>query len=363
MPRKLPPNVERNHVKGHAYLSFRIGKGPRIRLPDDPTSQEFREAYAAAMTGEIANKPTVKKDGPGTIGALITSYKQSGKFKGLGETSKDGYMSRLEAIRVAHGHRAVAAMTKDRINTFILDPLADRPGAALDTLKKLRILIKHAIDKSWLKHDPSIGIKRPKGNEIRAWTDAELTAFERRWPTGTKQRTAYALMLNMGTARIDTHLLTWHQVDDGACYKRHKTGIAIDMAVSEDLQKALEATPRKHVTVVNTEYGKPYTVDGFSRFMRDAITAAGLPLDCQPHGLRKTLGRLLADAGASAHDIMAALGHTTLTEAERYTREADRKRGGKRAVTKLNEHRKNKTPQTTPESLGKITKTERKSEW
>jgi integrase len=61
--------------------------------------------------------------------------------------------------------------------------------------------------------------------------------------------------------------------------------------------------------------------------MRDAITAAGLPLSCQPHGLRKTLGRLLADAGASAHDIVAALGHTTLAEAERYTREADRRRG------------------------------------
>src|SRR6478672_8755102 len=55
------------------------------------------------------------------------------------------------------------------------------------------------------------------------------------------------------------------------------------------------------------------TLNGFSGFMRDAIRAAGLPLDCKPHGLRKTLGRLLADAGASAHDIMAALGHTTLT--------------------------------------------------
>lgn len=362
MPRKLPPNVERNHVKGHTYLSFRIGKGPRIRLPDDPTSQEFRDAYATAMAGETPNKPTVKTDGHGTIGALITSYKQSGQFKALGETSKAGYMSRLEAIRVEHGHRAVAGLTKDRINTFILDPLADRPGAALDTLKKLRILIKHAVDKHWLKYDPSVGIKRPKGKEIRAWTDAELTAFERRWPIGTKHRAAYSLMLNMGTARIDTHLLTWHQVDDGVCYKRHKTGVAVDMAVSEDLQKALEAAPRKHVTVINTEYGKPYTVDGFSRFMRDAITAAGLPLDCQPHGLRKTLGRMLADAGASAHDIMAALGHTTLAEAERYTREADRRRGGKRAVVKLNEHRKNKSPQTASESLGKIVKTERKSE-
>jgi integrase len=102
--------------------------------------------------------------------------------------------------------------------------------------------------------------------------------------------------------------------------------------VSEELQKALEATPRKHVTVINTEYGKPFTVDGFSGFMRDAIRAAGLPPSCQPHGSRKTVGRLLADTGATAHDIMAALGHTTLTEAERYTREADRRRGGKRAA-------------------------------
>jgi len=362
MPRKLPPNVDRNHVKGHTYLSFRLGKGPRIRLPEDPTSQEFRDAYAAAMAGETAAKPTIKKDADGTIGALIASYKQTGQFTGLGETSKTGYMSRLESIRVAHGHRSVAGLTKERIQSFILDPLADRPGAALDTIKKLRILIKHAIDKKWLKYDPSIGIKRPKGKEIRAWTDAELATYERRWPIGKKQRTAYALMLNMGTARVDTHLLTWNQVDDGATYTRHKTGVAVEMKVADDLRKALEATPRNHVCVITTAYGKPFTVDGFSGFMRDAIRAAGLPLGCQPHGLRKTLGRLLADAGATAHDIMAALGHTTLAEAERYTREADRRRGGRRAVVKLNEHRANKTPQTTSERLGKIAKKERKTE-
>jgi hypothetical protein len=49
MPRRLPPHVERNHVKGHTYLSFRKGKGARIRLPDDPLSDEFRAAYAAAL--------------------------------------------------------------------------------------------------------------------------------------------------------------------------------------------------------------------------------------------------------------------------------------------------------------------------
>jgi integrase len=276
----------------------------------------------------------------------------------LSETSKDGYSSRLEQIRVDHGHRAVAGLTKDRINSFILDPLADRPGAQLDTLKKLRILIQYAIGKTWLKHDPSLGIKRPKGKETRAWTDAELAAFERRWPLGTKQRTAYARMLNMGTARVDTHLLTWHR----GLLPAPQDPSRVDMAVSEDLEKALAATPRNHVCVITTAFGAPFTVDGFSGFMRDSIKAAGITdLSCRPHGLRKTLGRLLADAGCTANEIMGALGHKTLAEAERYTREADRRRAGRRAVLKLNDHRANKSPQTAPGRLGKIAKTEGKT--
>ena len=49
------------------------------------------------------------------------------------------------------------------------------------------------------------------------------------------------------------------------------------------------------------------------------MTEDGLPLDCRPHGLRKTLGRLLAEAGTTAKMIMSILRHTTLAEAERYT--------------------------------------------
>ncbi len=359
MPRKLPPNVERNRVKGYVYYSFRKGKGPRTRLPDYG-SAEFGAAYAAAMAGAPA-RVSPKKDASGTLGELIASYLKSAAFVALRQSSKTGYVRRLNIIREVHGHRTVAGLSRDRILTKLLEPLAGKPAAALDTLKKLRILIRHAVDKGQLKHDPSLGIKRPKTREIRAWTDAELNAFERRWPVGTKQRTAFAIMLNMGTARADAHLLTWHQVEQEANYTRLKTGVPVHMALSEELRKALEATPRTHVTIINTEFGRPFTVGGFSGFMRDAIRAAGLPLDCKPHGLRKTLGRLLADAGASTHDIQAALGHTTLAEAERYTRESDRRRGGRRAVLHLDDHRANKVTQTTSESLGKITKTERNS--
>ena len=39
---------------------------------------------------------------------------------------------------------------------------------------------------------------------------------------------------------------------------------------------------------------------------------------------------------------MAALGHLTLAEASRYTREADRRRGGRQAIVKLEDHKANR---------------------
>jgi enterobacteria phage integrase len=69
----------------------------------------------------------------------------------------------------------------------------------------------------------------------------------------------------------------------------------------------------------------------------------------------------MADAGCTAHEIMAALGHTTLQEAERYTREADRRRGGRQAVVKLEAHTANRAAQTTFERFGNTSKEKVKS--
>src|SRR5205085_11563320 len=154
--------------------------------------------------------------------------------------------------------------------------------------------------------------------------------------------------------RVDVHRMTWAQIDiDGIEYKRQKTGVAVVMAITNELRHAIDAAPREHVTILNTDFGKPFTINGFSGFMRDAIKRAGLPMDCKPHGLRKTLGRRLADAGVSAHVIMAALGHTTLAEAENYTREPDRRRCGRRAVQQLNDHNVTPSSQTGPVGSGR----------
>lgn len=359
MPRKLPPYVEcwtDRHGKVRAY--FRKGKGPRVTLPSSIGSEEFLTAYQEALAGR-PQKATRARAGaaPGTIEALVQSYLKSADFRDLRATSKSGYMSRLEAIRTKHGHRSLAGLTSERIEKAFMDPYVDRPGAALNILKILRILIKHAIGKKWLLSDPSKGIKRPKISEIRSWTDEEITQFEARWPIGTKQRLGFALELFTAQRRSDVHRMTWADVQ-GSFIRvvQQKTGSKLKVPLHRDLRAILEATERKHAVILATEYGKPFTVDGFSGFMRDAITAAGLGLDCKPHGLRKAAGRRLAEAGCTAHQIMSVLGHKSLAEAERYTRDADQHHMASAAILKLEGRSANGSAQTGFVQFGETSK-------
>jgi integrase len=364
MPRKLPPFVEcwrDRHGKLRVY--FRKNKGRRIALPTSIGSEEFNSAYQRALSGHL--QPTRERHAgpsPGTIAALIVSYLRTAAYISLRATTKAGYASRIEALRTQHGHRTLVGLTRERIVTGILQPYAHRPGAALSTLKMLRVLIRHGIDVGWLKHDPSVGIKRPKTREIRSWTDAEIKTFEETWPLGSKQRLAFGLMLYTGQRRSDVHRMIWADITGQTIrVVQQKTGRKLAIPLHLELVSLLAKADRDHVTIINTEYGQPFTVDGFGQWLRAAITKAGLPLACQPHGLRKAAGRRLAEAGCSAHEIMAVLGHKSLTEAERYTRDADQAQLATAALAKLGGRSANKEAQTDFVGLGEASKTEGKS--
>jgi enterobacteria phage integrase len=364
--KKKPPHVEvfRDQI-GKLRVYFRRKGGPRIPLPTNIGSLEFEEAYRQALIAQPPKEhPKVEQPASNSFNALIALYLKSGEYTGLRATTKRGYKSRVEQLRILIGQRSVEGLTKERVKKVLMDPLVDKPGAALSLLKMFRVLMKFSMSLDnknplHLSHDPSQGIERPKTNEIRSWTEDELATFEAYWPIGTKQRTAFALMLFVGSARVDTHKLTWRQIDSRTVeYTRNKTNVDVTLKVHEALKAALAATPRTQVVIITTEFGQPFTVNGFSRFMRDAIHKAGLPLSCQPHGLRKSLGRRLAEIGASTQEIMAVLGHKTLEEAERYTRDADRKRAGNSAIEKLEagERESNITSQNTPAQFPKTSK-------
>lgn len=92
------------------------------------------------------------------------------------------------------------------------------------------------------------------------------------------------------------------------------------------LQKAIDAMPPSdHLMFLVTVHGKPFTAAGFGNWFREQCDAAGLPKRCTSHGLRKASATRAADRGATTTQLMAWYGWKSASEAERYTRSADRK--------------------------------------
>jgi site-specific recombinase XerD len=53
--------------------------------------------------------------------------------------------------------------------------------------------------------------------------------------------------------------------------------------------------------------------------------------------LRKTLGKMLAESGATTREIMSILGHDSIAHAELYTREAEQKKACQRGYAEAGE--------------------------
>jgi integrase/recombinase XerD len=88
------------------------------------------------------------------------------------------------------------------------------------------------------------------------------------------------------------------------------------------------------MTVLFTEFGKPFTANGFGNKFKDGCRQADLS-HCSAHGVRKVTSTALAEAGATPHEIMGIMGYQTLEEVERYTKAASPKKNADAAMVKL----------------------------
>ena len=84
-----------------------------------------------------------------------------------------------------------------------------------------------------------------------------------------------------------------------------------------------------------TEFGKPFTSNGFGNRFRIWCYEAGLPDHCSAHCLRKATAAHLAEAGATELEIRAVTGHQTSHEVNRYTKAANQKRMAEAGMSKL----------------------------
>ena len=222
----------------------------------------------------------------------------------------------------------------------ILGKMAGTPGAGIILLKRLRTLTRYAMAIGWIDRDPTMGAKSYRSKEIHTWTEDEIAAFERRWPEGTRERLAFALLLHTGQRGSDVYRMTWADIAGDTIHvtqqktRQDDADEKLVIPLHPALSRILLLTIREHVTILVTAYGRPFSLKGFGQFVSEAIRRAGLPPGCKAHGLRKTAARRLAEADATAKQIAAITGHKTLAEVERYTRAADQERLARQAMEK-----------------------------
>lgn len=323
---KRPRNVSYYYDR-HGNMRWRFRKKG---LPECQTRETFDSVawwtWYAAASSAAPSIVGANRTKPGSVHALAVAYYASADFQRLSQATQRTYRGILDRYRDKYGDNPIALLEARHIRGQ-MDKQAAAPTAANNMLKVLRAVMRFAMARSLVRSDPTVGVKmlRYRSQGFHTWTEAEVAAFERRWPVGTKERLAFDLLLYTAQRSGDVRQMTKQQVQGGrVTVRQEKTGQLVDISQHPQLKASLAARPSKHLILLTTEQGKPFTAKGFGNWISKAAERAEVP-HCSAHGLRKAAARRLAEAGCSAHEIMAITGHQTLKEVERYTREAGRR--------------------------------------
>jgi integrase len=276
----------------------------------------------------------------GTLGWLAATYFAAIEFTGLPTVSQSTRRGIIEACL----REPVKPNSADKLALcplpllsavhirMLRDRRADKPGAANNRLKYIGSMLSWAVERNLIRTNPARDVKplRYATDGFHAWTPDEVKQFEAHHAIGTKARLALALMLYLGARRGDVVALGRQHVRDGVIRfvplkTRRKKMHAIEIPIMPELARIIEASPTGNFTFLMTEWGKPFTANGFGGWFRDRCNEAGLP-QCSPHGLRKAGATIAAERGATDRQLMAMFGWESARQATTYTASADRKR-------------------------------------
>ena len=196
-------------------------------------------------------------------------------------------------------------------------------------MRVIRKLIGVGLDQEWIENDPSYRLTyRPEYGGWKAWPNEMLDRFETHWPIGSTPRLVYSLALYFGHRRSDITLVKPSDLTaTGSNVVQQKTGKPLWLPFHPNLREVLEhpSTDLTREFVVMTAWGKPFSAKALGMRMQKWTKAAGVPPGHTLHGLRKTLGKALAEHGATTREIMDLLGHDSIAHAELYSREAEQR--------------------------------------
>jgi integrase len=334
MPRPRPLHLHLEVTRHGARVWYvRLGKGPRTRIKGEYGSPEFQAAYQTAIAGEsVAPKPAV---GTSSLAWLIARYRDSSAWAKFSPATRRQRENIFLQIIASAGAEPYARITRGTINAAI-SRRKETPFQAQNFLKTMRGLFSWAVDAELVSFDPTERIKAqtPRSEGFKVWTEEEIDRFEARWPIGTRERLALAILLYTGLRRGDAvRLGRQHIRDDVISMRTEKTGTPVNIPLLPELAEIIAASKTGDLAFIATAAGAPMAKEGFGNWFREACDAAGVKGSA--HGLRKAGATRAANNGATVAQLEAIFGWTGGNMAAHYTRQADRTRLAREGMTKL----------------------------
>lgn len=354
---RLPHLLHDKDRHGNPRVYFRLPGRPLVRLHAPPGSDAFLEEYRRARQGDVAPKVQPRKPAPaGSLRSLIEGYYASANFKTLAASTQRARRGILDDICLSKAKSGAerGALPFDRLEARhvreIRDEKLELPEAANGRVKALRQVFDWAVDSDLAMVSPARLVKllRGDGEGFHTWTVEEVAAYEAVHRIGTKARLALALLLYTGVRRSDVVKLGRQMERDNVLHFSETKG-ANSRALSRKgagqaktrvlpilpaVREAIDAAPSANMTYLVTEWGRPFTANGFGNRFRKWCDEAGLK-HCSAHGLRKAGATIAAENGATPHQLGAIFGWTTLRQAEGYTRRANQERMASEAMPLL----------------------------
>jgi len=326
MPKPRYPHLLREKTnRGRMVWYFRIGKGPRTRLPDGYGSPEFIAAYNAALAGEP--QPAVKgRSGRGSLEWLIDRYRESSAWSRLSDATRYQRGLIFAGIVEKAGKERYADVTAKAIRNG-REARQATPFMANNYLRAVKGLFAWAVEAEYVDENPAAEVTelavKTKGHE--PWTIDDVRRYHARWPLGTRERVWIDVLLFTGFRLGDACRIGKQHVRDGWISMRaEKTGETLEIPVLPPLAETLETGPTGDLAWISSAHGRPFVKESFGNAFRDACQAAGI-VGKSAHGLRKALAGMAAELGASEELMQAWFGWQSNRMSQIYTRGASKK--------------------------------------
>jgi len=325
---------------GKLRTRFRRTGYPTAYVVSSFPSRAFWEEYDALVEGK-PQPAGIERNDPGTLGDLVARFCAVPSRLGPSEDTRKRNRAMLEPFRTKYRAVPVEDVTFEQLDRIIASKAENAPWQAKKLRRLLGRLFAFAVKLRLIEFNPILDTEKITATTegYHTWTEAEIEQFTAKHQLGSKAYLAMMLMLWTAQRRGDAIRMKPADVIDGQIQiTQEKTGAKLSIRIVPQLQEAIDALgdidPDKPYLL--TEYGQPFTSNGFGNWFRARCDEAGLP-QCSAHGLRKAASRRAAERGLSNQAIKSLTGHVTDSEVARYTRKASQASLADDAIGKLSD--------------------------